>query len=352
MTKVLYFYALPSTFINKDLGFLSEKFSVLPFSFSPPKKQLSLIWVMKELAFILRNFSSAKIYICQFGGYHSFLPALIGKVFNKPCLIITGGTDCVALPSINYGNFRKYFLGLFTKWSYSLCSHISPVHESLMLNNYTYQKDDYPKQGILYFCPQLKTPYTTIYNGYDSSFWKKNKEKKKNVFTTVVGRIKMSFTIPLKGIDLILEIAPLFPECEFRLIGIPPDYNLGETTGNIVKIPFSTNDEIRDTYSESEFYLQLSMSEGFPNALSEAMLCECIPIVSNVGAMPFIINDGGFILNHRDKNELTALIRKALICDKATLAQGARLRIAKNFPDTLRKKNLTALIDRLISETH
>ena len=42
------------------------------------------------------------------------------------------------------------------------------------------------------------------------------------------------------------------------------------------------------------------MSEGFPNALCEAMLSGCIPIVSNVGAMPKIVKETGYLLLKKD----------------------------------------------------
>ena len=69
----------------------------------------------------------------------------------------------------------------------------------------------------------------------------------------------------------------------------------------MILIPKITQRELINYFSMSRFYLQLSFSEGFGNALCEAMLCECVPIGSNVGAIPFIINDTGFILKKKDK---------------------------------------------------
>ena len=74
----------------------------------------------------------------------------------------------------------------------------------------------------------------------------------------------------------------------------------------------------------------MSISEGFPNAVCEAMLCNCIPIGSNVAALPIIIGDAGYILMKRDKLFLMRLLEDILGDDKSELQSG-RDRILSNF---------------------
>ena len=100
-------------------------------------------------------------------------------------------------------------------------------------------------------------------------------------------------------------------------------------------------------YASHEFYMQLSMWEGFPSAPCEAMLCGCVPIVSAVAALPDIVGDTGFILERKDPDALEALIRKALNANRVELGQNARLRIMTNWPKDKRKE-LLDLISRLI----
>lgn len=302
---------------------------------------------MNQLVFLCLNFWSSRMVVCQFAGYHSFLPVLFSKLFGKPSLIISGGTDCVSFPSIRYGNFHKKLMGFFTGYSFQWASHIAPVHGSLMLCDYTYQDADFPKQGLLFFRPQIKTPFTVIANGYDSVKWVKKTNKKKNLFVTVVAGLHMSFSKKLKGIDLIMEVAPHFKDCEFMVIGAEKKDLNGDIPSNLTIVSQVENDKLPDHYGKAEFYLQLSMSEGFPNALCEAMLCECIPVVSNVGAMPEIVSDAGFVLPKRDVALLRSLIEKALISDKQALAAKARSRIVQHYPEEKRKNELLDLVKKI-----
>jgi glycosyltransferase involved in cell wall biosynthesis len=111
-------------------------------------------------------------------------------------------------------------------------------------------------------------------------------------------------------------------------------------------IPYT---ELIDYYSSYEFYFQLSVAEGFPNALCEAMLCGCVPIGSNVFSIPKIIGDSGFVLQKKDTSQLSLLISQALQSDKSNLSAKARKRITENFPLENRKKLLLNLVQELLS---
>lgn len=347
-TTILYFYPYLSTFVKKDIKFFQEKHNVVTSGFMPKKKSYTPFFLIKQFFFILFNIGKSKIVICKFASYHSFLPALLAKIFNKPFILINGGTDCVSFPSINYGNFNKNLQGKFTKWTYQLTSHIATLHQNLVEYDYNYQDADFPKQGFAYHVKNLNKPISEIYNGYDADKWHKNSRKIPNSFITVAFDIGNERTNYLKGIDLILDLSVEFPDCKFCLIGANKEFIKKDKPKNIEVLPFLPSKQLIEHYSKSEFYLQLSISEGFPNSLCEAMLCECIPIGSDVGAIPFIIGDTGFILKKKDKNQLTELINNALKSDRKTLQTKARNRIATEFTEEKRKEKLQSLIESLI----
>jgi glycosyltransferase involved in cell wall biosynthesis len=222
------------------------------------------------------------------------------------------------------------------------------VHESLVISDYTYDDKDFPKQGYLYFCPNVKAPNTTMYYGYDpEKISSKGAVKVPHSFITAGYGIEGT-TFFRKGIDLIFEIAPLLPDCTFTIVGCLDNSKFKDAPSNIKLLPPVNYEELISLYSTHRFYLQISIAEGFPSAICEAMLCECVPIGSRVAAIPMIIGDTGFILEKRNKNQLLELINHALNSDTSSLGQKARERIKQHFPPQKREKELLDLVEKLI----
>ena len=351
-TNILYFHTGKSSFVNKDIAILSEVGAVKVFSFHVNQKWKTPFVLIQQKLFILRFLFSTKLFVAQFAGYHSYLPGLFARLTGKQFIIIAGGTDCVSFPAIGYGNFNKTLLGLFTRISFKLATHASPKHETLISDNYTYDKNIPSHQGIKAFIKNYKTPTTVIPNGYDNTQFYKSTDKKKNSFITVTGGLEFSFQQQLKGIDLILKVANEFPDCEFTIVGVPQTIKLPITSANVKTIQPTKNNELQKLYSEHQFYLQLSMAEGFPNALCEALLCECVPIVSNVFSMPEIIESSGFVLNERNEKLLKVIIDSALSTsneDLASKGQLARKIISEKYSLNKRKELLLKLVSSIIS---
>jgi len=348
MPQALYFYHSKASFVEKDLYFFQKRFDVIKeFSFGITGKFSVIILLLKQLIFLLKNIGKTNFIICQFVGYHTLLPVFLGKLFGKKVILIPGGIDCAKFPSINYGNYTKKWLGRITNFSYRNATIILPVHECLVLSDYSYQTDDLPQQGIKVHCPNLKIPIKVIHNGYDATVFNVKPTKRiSNSFITIASNLDNKVRAKIKGVDLIIEVAKLLPQCNFYMIGISS--NISDLPKNISLIPYVPNYELPALLSNYEYYLQLSMSEGFPNALSEAMLCGCIPIGSAVTSIPEIISNTGFILSKKDPHLLKQSIEKALQCDKEKLSAAARKRILENYSLEKRELQLFKVIDSLI----
>ena len=344
---ILYFYPNDASFVRKDLAILASVYEVKCFKFEARSKWLTPWLFVKQIFFLLFNLSSAHAVITQFAGYHAVLPNILSKWFGKPSLMVLGGTECASFPSINYGAYRKKILGKFTRLSFKYAKHLSPVHESMVLYKYNYSDKDYPYQGFEYFNGKLDALVTTIYNGFEpEKFYSKHEPRKKNSFITVSVKLT-GMNYQLKGIDLILEAAKKCPEANFTIIGNASDLEQ-QIPANVSIVPPVPNNQLVDYLNQHEFYLQLSMSEGFPNALCEGMMCGCIPIGTDVSSIPFIISDSGFILKKRDATVLADVLYTAMGSDnKIKLSEIAEKRVMDEFPFSRRKTELLALVEKI-----
>ena len=78
------------------------------------------------------------------------------------------------------------------------------------------------------------------------------------------------------------------------------------------------------------------------------MLCGCVPIVSNVGGMPDIVNDCGYILKHKSIDDLYKLLQTAINnTDLNSLGKKARQRIEDNYTFDNRKNKLLSELQKL-----
>ena len=339
---ILYTFPLRTAFIDRDLEMIRPVAEIksLEFTQSPIKLPFFFILQLLQLIWFLPRTSQ---YLCFFGGYHSVLPVWFGKVFRKRCTIQAGGTDCINMPEIGYGNFRKKWLRKATVYSFKNCSLILPVAEALVKQDYSYDPYINSKQGLLNLIPDLKTPIEVIPNGFDTHFWRDlGKERKPFSFISVATGTSNPSRAMVKGYDLIEKLAKAHPNWEFTLVGDSAYFSSNKNVRVLEKMkPY----ELLELYNSHQFYLQLSTSEGFPNALGEAMASGCVPIGSAVGAIPEIIGDSGVILTEKNLRVLDSAIQDFAMQDLNSFSQKAILRISRLFNFELRKKALLEALD-------
>lgn len=326
---IIYTFPIRTAFIDRDLEMISPtmRIKALEFTQSPVKLPFYFLLQFFQLFWFLPKTTQ---YLCFFGGYHSVLPVWFGKTFGKKCTIQAGGTDCINMPEIGYGNFRKKWLRIATVYSFKNCSLILPVAEALVKQDYSYDPEISPKQGLLNLIPSLKTPIQVIPNGFDTDFWKDlGTPRTPFSFISVATGTSNSSRAKVKGYDLIEILAANHPVWLFTLAG---DEQYKPLNSNVKVLGKQNPESLRTLYNQHQFYLQLSTSEGFPNALGEAMACGCVPIGSAVGAIPEIIGSAGLILSRKDPQELEILLKTGFETDLEFLRKSARTQIVGNFP--------------------
>lgn len=340
---LIYISPIDTAFIQRDLAMLRSNFNVFHFTLTDNPYLLPFALVLQFIKLmVLLPFT--KKYLCFFAGYHTIIPVLLGKIFKKEVVIQCGGTDAMHLPQIDYGNYRKKWLKMATIFSFKNCTLILPVAKSLVKSDYFYDENAPVKQGLLNLIPGLKTNIMVVHNGFDPTFWFDTQEEKLPFsFITVASGISKKNRAMVKGIDLILAIAASFPHFNFTIVG---DEKFQTELPNVTVTPALKQEKVRLLFQKTQFYLQLSSSEGFPNALAEAMLCGCIPIGSKVGEIPEIIGEAGFLLPTKNLKKLKVIFNKLNDIDLNELRRFSTVRIKEKFSYLKRKEILLNILSK------
>lgn len=82
------------------------------------------------------------------------------------------------------------------------------------------------------------------------------------------------------------------------------------------------NEKIK-IYTNSNIFVSCSKGEGFPVSMIEAMCCGCVPIVSNVGDIVDVLEQGknGYVFNDTDNEDELAGYIKELLNNKNRIAK-------------------------------
>lgn len=340
---IIYTYPVRTAFTDRDLEMIRPEMEIKALEFTQNPIQLPFFYILQffQLLWYLPKTSQ---YLCFFGGYHSVLPVWFGKIFGKKCIIQAGGMDCINMPEIGYGNFRKKWLRKATIFSFKNCTVILPVAQALIKQHYQFDRSISPNQGLINLIPDLTTPIQVIPNGFDTDFWKNLRLKRVPYsFISVATGTSNPSRAKVKGYDLIEELAANHRDWKFSLVG---DSSYQSKNPNVSVLGKKSSSELLTLYNTHQFYLQLSTSEGFPNSLGEAMSCGCIPIGSAVGAIPEIIEKKEFILVQKDIKELEHLLSNILSSDYLLMQDLFSQRIQTVYSYSRRKKELLSVLSR------
>lgn len=133
---------------------------------------------------------------------------------------------------------------------------------------------------------------------------KLNKEIKEILY---VGHVTIS-----KGFREIIQTASVIKNKTFYLIGNVDEGIKNEPIpSNVKMIGEISRNEVINKMLNADLFIFPSYSEGFPNAVLEAMACGLPIVASKVGAIPDMIEDGGGLLvNPKDKEMLIDAVKR------------------------------------------
>ncbi len=364
LQKILFVkhYSSNAKFILNDLEILKEKYDVRLYTAYTKKNLFIIFSFLKQFLFLLFNIHKYQLVYIWFADYHSMLPVMFAKFFNKKSVIAVGGYDATNIPEIDMGafnedNLKKKIRSYALKYSLLNANLMLVVDDSLIENTNTYiYSDDINKaplkDGILNFIPQIRNKIRVVYTGFDEKFFERDENIDKENFVLSVGYTPNDNEFRRKGFDMLIETARQLKDINFTIIGVNEEQLKKFTAESFPNIKFLSNldmNELRLYYSRAKVFAQLSLFEGQPNSLCEAMMLECIPVGSNVNGIPRVIGDTGYIVYKKNVKEISKKISEAL---NSPLAKGkaARRRIIENFSFERRRESILKIVKELMAK--
>ena len=194
--------------------------------------------------------------------------------------------------------------------------------------------------------PDRKGEIQVLFNGFHTDFWVPAPEKKLSDCILSVAYIDNQRNYCMKGVDDYINAARSMPELTFKLIGVGqgklekwekalPE-NL-QVSGSVSK------DELLMEYQKAGVFCLLSLSEGMPNVLCEAMLCGCVPVVSDVNFNARLVGESGFVILEKNPSLIQKAINSAVRSNKEK-GKLAREIILENYSFNRREEGLVKVI--------
>ena len=270
------------------------------------------------------------VFFSWFANWHSLIGVHHAQRMNKRSIVVAGGYDVANCPEIGYGavlNFKERYPSQKVLENADLILSVSKANQEQLLERATPQNHE------------------LIYNGvpeYDVS----NIEKEKMAIT--VGAVNWE-NLKRKGLESFVLSAKYHPSVPFVLIGRWCDDSIDRlrsmATSNVIFTDYVTERELKDFYKQAKVYVQASYHESFGVALAEAMMHQCIPVVSFRYALPEVAGDTGYYVYGLNPKELADQIQNAL--NGAKTGEGAREHILNNFTLAQREDKLVSAIKRV-----
>jgi glycosyltransferase involved in cell wall biosynthesis len=207
------------------------------------------------------------------------------------------------------------------------------------------------------------TRVQTIYNGIDLTGWHtafKRTTTSDKLLVTTVGNIRR-----VKGHDVFIKaaasIVQRFPNVSFSIAGdvLEPDYFV-ELQALIRELNLSDHfhfvgsvTDLHQHLSAADIFVLPSRSEGFSNAIIEAMAASLPVVATNVGGNSEAVRDGvtGFLVPPDDPAALSAAIIRLLSDPSQAKAMGAagNATVTENFTTEAMMTRIASAYQKLLS---
>jgi glycosyltransferase involved in cell wall biosynthesis len=307
-----------ATFVAKDYEILEGRYRMRRWCYRGSLHGLPdriVIWL-----FVL----TSDFNVSWFGYHQAYWAVKFSKALGKKSLVILGGFDVCEEEDAN------------------LPSRVDEIRYILRNAHRILAVSKRVREKALGIEPSARVD--VVYHGFDAGKYRPSGEKKE-VATTVAFVNRQN--LRRKGLETFVRSAVFAPECEFLVVGEwlddAIDHLRSIATKNVSFPGHVSETELIRILQGSSAYVQISAHEGFGCSLAEAMLCGCVPVVTNRGAIPEVAGDAGIYVEY-DNPEGTARAIRAALTRGEPGGRAARERIASHFPLEKRREALLAAV--------
>jgi len=281
---------------------------------------------------LMRGVAWADVVFCWFAGREAFWAVSLSQFYRKKTAVVVGGADVTAIPEIDYGAMLDKIKRWYSTFVLDKATELLP-----------FSKD--AEQRVLAFVDNV-SKVKLIYLGVDARRFHPAGTKKNRALT--VGIVNRT-NVKRKGLETFVRSAAYLPDIEFILVGAFADDAIDDlrsiASDNVRFMGALPESQLLRCYQDAKVYVQASAHEAFGVSLAEGMACECVPVVTNTGAIPEVVADTGIYVPYGEPAATADGIKSALESDKG---RTARKRVEERFSLVQRREGLLQAVSDLL----
>ncbi|CAG0930248.1 N-acetyl-alpha-D-glucosaminyl L-malate synthase [Planctomycetaceae bacterium] len=279
----------------------------------------------------------------------SIMPLLKAKARGRPIIVVAGGNEVMRYRDSKSGVPLGY---LASPWYKKLAARLTLRYATKVLVVSAFMLDDVRKLGA-------RDPLV-IHNSVDRRKFRSAQLQRE--FVTSIFNLDES-VVDLKRGDVFIKAIPLvlreYPEQQFLVLGRKGNaferihrsaVALG-ISDRLTFLGYVDNAAVPGWLQRSKAYVQISDTETFGVTIAEAMSCGTPVLVSRRGAIPEIVGEHGFYVDHNDEHSVAEGIIRILRLSAAErdhiCARGAD-RIDRLFTFERRRDRIKKLVEEVL----
>lgn len=324
--KILFIHNELRTFVKMDLEILQSQHEVRVIRFSPGKAYLTEV---------IQGVEWCDLVFGWWATWHMVLPAYLAQRKRKPVVVIGGDYDII---------FEKEYRSrkrlLLDKLRNRLGNFLFPLIDTYLVFS------AFSEACALKLSYIPKNKVRRVYLGVPDITNGMFQTKKDNLVISV-GSIHQ-YDVYRKGYKTFVQSANYLPDYQYVLAGSWKDKSIdllrSWNNSNVSYPGFLSVDQLHRLMCDAKIYVQVSLHEGFGMALAEAMLYQCIPVITDHGSIPEVVGDCGLYVPYDDPEKTAEAIAQAS-ASGGDLGIKARERILSLFPIENRKAQLFEIVE-------